>query len=191
VQVGGVFGGVVQELGDEVGGPDHDRVGYFAGGLPPFDPFRFPHHRFGSGVGGFDQCGGVRYAADDAFYEGTVESIAQRGSDPRDRGGSGGLDAAQALASVGVGAGFGGAYFCVAGLDAVDEVFDVVWAEFIQYDVAEVRDEVYANVGFVGACGVVVDPDLVQPAGQPFGEGRYAGQRAVGTQPVSDLLEVG
>jgi hypothetical protein len=56
----------------------------------------------------------------------------------------------------GVGAGAGGADCGVAVLDLVEEVVDVMGTQPIQEDVAEVRDEMYPNVGFVGAGGAGV-----------------------------------
>jgi hypothetical protein len=42
VQVGVVLGGVIEELRELLLGPDHDRSGYLAGGLPPLHPLRLP-----------------------------------------------------------------------------------------------------------------------------------------------------
>src|SRR5262249_37573996 len=71
VQVGGVVGGVVEELRDLLVGPDHDRSGHFAGGFPPLHAFGLPHDRQGPVAGGLDQGGGVG-AEEDLLGEGVV-----------------------------------------------------------------------------------------------------------------------
>ncbi|MDH6465734.1 hypothetical protein M2302_005936 [Micromonospora sp. A200] len=76
-------------------------------------------------------------------------------------------------------------------LDLVDEVFDVVGAQLVQDDVAEVGDEVHADVGFVAAAGVVVDGEPLQPGGQPVGDSGHPGQWGVGAEPVADGVDVG
>jgi hypothetical protein len=68
---------------------------------------------------------------------------------------------------------------------------DVVRPELVEGDVAEVRDEVGGDVVGVATAGVVVDLDVVDPAGQVLGEGGDAAERAVGLQAEPDGVEVG
>jgi hypothetical protein len=49
-----VYDGVVEEVGDELIGPDHEPAGQVAGGAPSFEAFGFPDDRWLRGKLGDD-----------------------------------------------------------------------------------------------------------------------------------------
>jgi hypothetical protein len=131
MQVGGVVGGVVEELGDEVVGPDHDRAGDLPGGLPPGDAFGFPHDRQGPVAGGAHEGGRVR-ADDDAVGDRVVEGLTQAGADALAGGltcGSGPFDGVAHVGVVAVASLKDGG---VAGFDGGEHVADVAGPQLVQ-----------------------------------------------------------
>jgi hypothetical protein len=128
MQVGGFHGGVVEEVGDELIGPDHEPAGSVAGGAPPFDAFGFPDDRFRPGVRGTHESGRVGDARDDPVPKGVVERIAQGGPDPVPGWLTGGLHPGNTLAYGRVRIVAQSGDLVVAFLDLADQGLDVVRA---------------------------------------------------------------
>ena len=114
-----------------------------------------------------------RYASDDAFAEGVVKGFAESGANAGAGRLSGGASAGDAFAYVGIVAVLLFENFFVALFDLADEGVDVVWAELVERDLAEVRDQVdqrWAPVVTSGhaerACTKFA-PRVLRPAAEP------------------------
>jgi hypothetical protein len=120
-----------------------------------------------------------------------LNALRRDARDPGDGGRAGGPPPGDLPADDRVGAGPFGEQVGVAGLDGLDEFLDVVGPQFVQFDVAEVRDEVDADVRLVEEPGAGLDADPFQPHRQVLGQGRHAGDRGVGGQPPGDGVHLG
>jgi len=147
-----VLGGVVEERRDQMVGPDHDRAGRLAGGLPGGDAFGFPHDRQRPVAFDLDEGGRVG-AGDDPVGDGVVKGLAQGAPDELLGGSAGGALPFDGGPHVRVGAGLGLADLGVAGLDGGEHGPDVAGPHLVQGQGAQVWDEVDPYVGFVAAVG--------------------------------------
>lgn len=185
-----VFGGVGEELGDLVGGPDHDRSGNLAGGLPPLHAFGFPHDRHRPVGGRLDQGGGV--GADDEFVgQGVVDGLAEGSADVVAGGRPGRSDAGHRSADVRIRTGLQQRNLGVAAFHGREHRTKMAGPQLVQRNVAEVRNEVDPDNGFVSVDGVDVGRQGLQPPGQVLADRGHVAEWPVAPQSLPDAADIG